>query len=1038
MKFRIPKRVRQVLKILFLLAILGAVGFGVWFAWILRKADDIDDDPYFTRDYDLTIEKTTPEGVEYTVNNSLATFKLDVIVQDKHSAKLFRDYASALKYCSSEDLPVIPSVQLVHGKAKQFNDRLCAALELAIQDGIAETKIPGKRTVLQRLLSELMKVRRDLPEDNLLHIDSAIVYVATALQLGGVTPEISPELVSKVNSEAESFLAAPIQSRPLGFWQENESLRNIFVQDRFLMRGLSLRDNPGACFILASVISRDSQLSEEFTRFREFDSKLTNPPRYVQQGEILSPSAQCPSFADLAALLSADLKPAEILEPARLDQLRAGSLKKFGSDAGFALIAYSQSKEYDLLLKGQFTGRELTLELIIDAIKTGVLSLEPKPDSGWYDYQWYALETLLLPERARESPKLILTEAYKKRLKTAFKSMITKERETHIKHLPVITLGMSMEEEEPVQVKIGPEFSTEPTATVYLRTARAYRFLQNALGAVLGEKSLETLSASQSEINLNTELREMSLLMYGIYDRISTELGQTPVYLPDEMGPDDIAAAKKIAADWFGNIQTDSDLAHDARVCVPIFNYPGGPVRYWATGGIRLERVRYEYISKPDVYGVDPIFVPTFYYLPTDISLEFERQSATPLTRQEFRNLCDSCTGETELRKLLRATSDFSGRIGPIMIAVFSLIAAAVVAIIFMKRFSLSFRKLVKMAFTLLALFLVILGLRLYFSTSYRIKFIVRHIASRNTGLAMICEAKFFYPDSQFRKPPSRVICPLMELLADDDPQVRYLAMSYLLERSRGSIGNAGKQTGINMEPLLRSAVDDPVSEVAQGALMLLGDFKNDENLKCLREKLKTHRSNDLICRGALIGLACMGDVRALDDILPFTEDPRLMVRDAAINFLGNCNDLRAVQRIVELITSEDLSSAASALCAVKYSTWQDKDKTEASKMIDPALLKAVKNVSCPANRRCVMADTIIDVPTRVRAYESILLGPSADKYKTIEDCQIHAADCLGSLGPDAVSAVPALRKILDNKDTAEKVCVRVEMALDRIQPEAD
>ena len=44
------------------------------------------------------------------------------------------------------------------------------------------------------------------------------------------------------------------------------------------------------------------------------------------------------------------------------------------------------------------------------------MDLKPRKDGGWYDYQVYALETLLLPERGEETNKLMLTKTYKKRM----------------------------------------------------------------------------------------------------------------------------------------------------------------------------------------------------------------------------------------------------------------------------------------------------------------------------------------------------------------------------------------------------------------------------------------------------------------------------------------------------------------------------------------------------------------------------------------------------------------------------------------------
>ena len=61
--------------------------------------------------------------------------------------------------------------------------------------------------------------------------------------------------------------------------------------------------------------------------------------------------------------------------------------------------------------------------------------LRPRENSGWYDHQVYALETMLLPEVGEEHNKLLLTKPYKKRMLEAFAALITKRRETHARQL---------------------------------------------------------------------------------------------------------------------------------------------------------------------------------------------------------------------------------------------------------------------------------------------------------------------------------------------------------------------------------------------------------------------------------------------------------------------------------------------------------------------------------------------------------------------------------------------------------------------------
>ena len=72
---------------------------------------------------------------------------------------------------------------------------------------------------------------------------------------------------------------------------------------------------------------------------------------------------------------------------------------------------------------------------LVRRIRSGEVDLKPGPDSGWYDCQVYALETLLLPGKGQERDKLLLTKAYKKRMLEAFQALITKRRETHVRQL---------------------------------------------------------------------------------------------------------------------------------------------------------------------------------------------------------------------------------------------------------------------------------------------------------------------------------------------------------------------------------------------------------------------------------------------------------------------------------------------------------------------------------------------------------------------------------------------------------------------------
>ncbi|MCP4109296.1 MAG: hypothetical protein GY749_27855 [Desulfobacteraceae bacterium] len=489
----------------------------------------------------LKIDKETSDGIKYSVNNSFASFSLDIAPPDKHCKKLFPDYDAALRYCRNSGLPVIPSVQLIQGKCKQFDDGLSAALELAVQQGFGKNNI-GKHEALSKLLDSLVKLLTELPENRQSLAEPAIIHVGTALSLGGSDLQLEPELTARIQTEKDQFLSQPVKSEPVGFWTWNSHLQALFRQDRYLSQGFTVaRDSP-VCVLLSAIISGDEELSHAFGRLREFNAKLTNP-------------AYCISFDEVSDFIPGGITINKLLDPDMLEKIKAGLQQRFGKTAEFALVSYSESKEYSILINEEINmGKNNSVQLIIDAVRSGRILLKPKPESGWYDYQWYALETLLLYNRARESEKLKLSDAYKKRLENAFKTSLAKHRETHIKNLPVFTLAGNLggdgSKKHP-EVIICPDFSAEPTATVYLRYARAYRFLGNAMQAVLGKDFLMQLhrnneNSGSAEANIETELRCMALLCYGLYERLCPEIGQTPEYLPGEMSRDDIGSAAQV------------------------------------------------------------------------------------------------------------------------------------------------------------------------------------------------------------------------------------------------------------------------------------------------------------------------------------------------------------------------------------------------------------------------------------------------------------------------------------------------------------
>ena len=983
------------------------------------------------------LRRATSDGVRYTVNNSVATFALDVERPDAHCRRLFADYAAALAYCREHGLPVIPSVQLVQGKCKQFDDGLCATLEAAVQHGLPGDPRLGKHAALARLLDRLLRFLDQTPGDGKAAVEAAVVHVATALKLGGGEQRLGPGLAAKVRTAEQAFLAVPRTSKPIGFWTWTDELRRLFRQDRYLARGLRLDRRTGACIVLARAIAGDAEVAETFTRLRDLDARLTNAPVYIDPAMLPAPPARCASFRDVMRVVPAGVPLSELLALSRRDGLRAALTKELGDGAGFALVSYAESKEYTLLYKlwteGRFSGREHTMRLIIDAVRSGRLSLAPRPDSGWYDYQWHALETLLRPDRARESAKLELSNAYKRRLADAFRTSLTKHRETHIKHLPGLCQGVGPEPEERPQVDIGPEFSVEPTATVFLRYGRAYRFLRDALHATCGRGFLAKLHRSNEggppeQADLDTELRRMALLCYGLYDRLCLEIGQLPGELPDDMPPEDLEAARQEATQWLASLAHDPDLARDTRVAVPIVTWPGGPTCYWATGGIRLQRVVYKYRLPPKVAGpIEARFVPTRCYLPTDVFLEFERPSETPLTRAEFRALCDRHGSEDALRAALGAPATRgSGGEFPFVAIGLSAAGAAALAMVWRFRQAVLTRRVRRVALCGGLAVLVLWLVALVLLPGYRTRFLVKYVARLSPPLGMVVEARLFGPQS------CEVIDALSRLLSDPDPQVRYLAARLLNAAwpcDDKALEMASRIPGL--EQRLRAAAADEVAEVADYTVGLLALFPSESTVDCLLARLKARSHVDRSCWSTLHTLGRIGNPRALDAVLPFTDDPRPIVRAKATISLGNYDDERAVRRLMLLARSNDAKVSQAACTGIgwlversPHSLWRDE--------LDKALLVPARRQGFTPDLRFTAASHIASPAIRATAYTLILKAPSADGFASVAKCRVRAIEHLGELGAAAAPSIRALEAARD--DPRRSIRAAATEALQSIQ----
>jgi hypothetical protein len=138
-----------------------------------------------------------------------------------------------------------------------------------------------------------------------------------------------------------------------------------------------------------------------------------------------------------------------------------------------AFFPPSTSRELELFTKlfplGLPEGANLMNELV-RAIRSGKVDLTPRENSGWYDHQVYALETMLLPEVGEEHNKLLLTKPYKKRMLEAFAALITKRRETHVRDA---TAPSAMAVAPPPELEnVIPRLRVEPCPSYFVRAER--------------------------------------------------------------------------------------------------------------------------------------------------------------------------------------------------------------------------------------------------------------------------------------------------------------------------------------------------------------------------------------------------------------------------------------------------------------------------------------------------------------------------------------------------------------------------------------
>jgi hypothetical protein len=422
------------------------------------------------------------------------------------------------------------SASMLAQKAKQFDDGLYAAVELAAQNGIGP--LPGKAKFLPDLADYLLQKSSETAT-------AALVPVLAACELGGVRTSAAQPLHTAVQQCLHDFRANQKLSHPLGFYTWSRNLTAIFQQDRLLQ--MPLRDG-GAIEAVLRCLRRHDILRDDYERILGLADQLTNPPR----------------SEDFRALLrhgpAVDLvnRPPSLFPPSRSHEgdLAHRLFEATPIPEGFSLV-----------------------DALIGCIRSGDVLLTPNGDSGWYDYQTWALEPLVVPERMPEAKHLELDPSYRQHLLELFRGLLAMTRETHVKQVgfeDLFACGLMRQ-----SIMVSPNLTVEPLPSYYRRRAISYGFIRGVLEQRIGPEGLRQLqrlrASGNSGVCLGDELAQNENLFWGAYITSMHELGlDDQVDLPATQLENQHGLNGHFAQ-WRENVWSDADLQQDVRMMVPLF-----------------------------------------------------------------------------------------------------------------------------------------------------------------------------------------------------------------------------------------------------------------------------------------------------------------------------------------------------------------------------------------------------------------------------------------------------------------------------------
>lgn len=428
--------------------------------------------------------------------------------------------------------------------------------------------------------------------------------IAAAASLGGLQVAVD----SDARRVRDGFLARSLAAKPIGFYSWSDALRRLFHQDRLLQDELAV---PTAR-ALAAAMSQDPPAAAAYAAYLELVARLTNKPD-ADKPDLREPDGRYflpPSRAhgvDLVSRLYAHRTPPE----------------------GFSLV-----------------------DEMVRRIRSGVLALHPSGRSGWYEWQTWALEPLLAPDKTPEAARLRMNEGYRRQFEDTFKAALAVVRDSSARPLGLVAPTMAALSPERMtefqRLRVRPSLTVEPMLTYYQRRAAGYDFVRGVLESSFGRDGLRSLrritAAGAADASLDDELMETASLFRGAAAVAAEEMG--------------LARAEESTVRHFRSWAKtpDPELGSDIRAMVPVFyDHERGKTKVWAVLGWSTRDLEVDFATAPAARvlqgHVRLDFVPERH--PIAYPVLAETWVSRVMDGEEFRAHCDQFRTRSEILRHL-------------------------------------------------------------------------------------------------------------------------------------------------------------------------------------------------------------------------------------------------------------------------------------------------------------------------------------------------------------------------------------------------